>query len=256
MLEVIAHRGACFAAPENSLEAFELAIGEGCARIELDVQLTADGQVVICHDPSTARTTGEELEIEFSTLAELQRARMKNGEPLPTLDDACRMIAHRTTLDVELKGASPELPRRVLDVLDRYGMRDSTFITSFDATALRRLRHLGFAGRTGLLVGSTSLHVRQRAYEAWPFGGINEAGATDLVIHYRLVHPFLRRGLEARGLGLAVWTAIEDETKTIGERAALYRRLAQIGASGIIVARVAEARAVLGLDASGLATSA
>jgi glycerophosphoryl diester phosphodiesterase len=56
---VIAHRGASLYAPENTLPAFQLAILQGADAIELDVKLSADGQVVVIHDQTIDPTTGE-----------------------------------------------------------------------------------------------------------------------------------------------------------------------------------------------------
>lgn len=243
-MEWIAHRGAAFAAPENSLAAFEAAIDEGCDRIELDVQVTRDGVAVISHDATTEREGDRKVEIEFATADEVQSVRLRNGEPVPTFEQACEVIGDRAALDVELKSITDQTARQVLNALRAHGVEDDALVTSFDAPVLRRMKSMGFRGRLGLLVGSKSMNVRQRAYEAWPLAGIDTAAATDLVIHHMLAHKVLRRALDRRGLGLVLWTAVEDETKSEAARAALYRRLVKMDPVGAIVARIAEARSV------------
>ncbi len=69
---LIAHRGESVDAPENTLAAFDLAWKLGDDAIELDVHLSADGQIVVCHDANTLRTGGEKLVIKDQSLAALQ----------------------------------------------------------------------------------------------------------------------------------------------------------------------------------------
>jgi glycerophosphoryl diester phosphodiesterase len=71
---VIAHRGASGSAPENTLEAFELAVRQGADAFELDVRLTADGIPVVLHDPTLQRTTGRQGSVAGQTLAQLREA--------------------------------------------------------------------------------------------------------------------------------------------------------------------------------------
>ncbi len=244
-MEIIAHRGACFDAPENSLEAFRIAIDQDADRLELDIQIARDGVPIVCHDATTGRTGSRDIEIEFADSDEIRGITLSNGEPFPTLDELCAVAAGRVALDVELKATNDAVARSVLDTLAAHDLLDDALITSFDAQVLRRLRLLGFEGRTGLLIGSKSLNMRQRAYETWPMATLVEARATDLVIHHMLAHRALRSALRRRGLGLVLWTAVEDEDVPQDKRERLYRRLERIGADGVIVGRVAEARSVL-----------
>lgn len=82
---VIAHRGAMLKAPENSLEAFSIAVAEGARRIELDLRLSQDHQIFVCHDDHTARITSEPMFISQSSSQELLKLRLANGEPLGQL---------------------------------------------------------------------------------------------------------------------------------------------------------------------------
>jgi glycerophosphoryl diester phosphodiesterase len=240
MMELIAHRGACFEAPENSLEAFQVAMDQGACRIEFDVQLTRDGIPVVFHDPTTERLTDRRLEVEYSTLAELRELRLANGEPLPTLDDACALFAGKVEMDLEIKTSVPTAVAAIMKVLNRHHIGSDPFITSFDPTVLLGMQLAGFRGRRGLLIGSKSMNIRQRYYEAWPMSALVSSRSTDLVIHHMLAHRVLRREVERRGLGLSLWTSLEDEQKPEAQRRELYQKMVRMQPAGVIVARVAE----------------
>lgn len=118
----VAHRGLWTpdGAPENSLAAFQAACAGGYG-IELDVQLTADGEAVVFHDERLERMTGHEGRLRDHTVAELG-AMTLNGtdETIPTLADTLTMIGHRAMVFIELKtpfGEVGPLEKRVTDVL-------------------------------------------------------------------------------------------------------------------------------------------
>ena len=118
----VAHRGLWTpdGAPENSLAAFQAACAGGYG-IELDVQLTADGEAVVFHDERLERMTGREGRLRDHTAAELG-AMALNGtdETIPTLADTLTMIGHRAMVFIELKtpfGEVGPLEKRVTDVL-------------------------------------------------------------------------------------------------------------------------------------------
>ena len=100
----IAHRGLHGAAsPENSLSAFAAAVTAGYT-IELDVHLTADGEVVVFHDDTLTRMCGVEAVVEESTLAQLKALRLKNSEEsIPTLTECLNLINGQVPLLIEFK---------------------------------------------------------------------------------------------------------------------------------------------------------
>src|SRR5213075_2825191 len=105
-----AHRGASRKAPENTLAAFSRAIDDGADGIELDVRLTADGEIVVFHDSRLNRTTDGSGKIERCTLDELKRLSAGSwfhpvfgGESIPTLDQALELVRRRVGVNIELK---------------------------------------------------------------------------------------------------------------------------------------------------------
>ncbi|PVM82337.1 glycerophosphodiester phosphodiesterase [Caulobacter radicis] len=118
----IAHRGLWTpgGAPENSLAAFQAACAKGYS-IELDVQLTADGQAVVFHDDRLERLTGVEGRLRDHTAAELGAMKLSGtDETIPTLADALVVIGHRAMVQIELKtpfGEVGELEKKVSEIL-------------------------------------------------------------------------------------------------------------------------------------------
>jgi glycerophosphoryl diester phosphodiesterase len=118
----IAHRGlwAPGGAPENSLAAFQAACARGYA-IELDVQLTADGQAVVFHDDKLDRLTGVQGRLRDHTAADLGAMALSGtDETIPTLADALTVIGHRAMVYIELKtpfGEVGELEKVVSEIL-------------------------------------------------------------------------------------------------------------------------------------------
>ncbi len=147
--QVWAHRGASSEAPENSLAAFARAIAVGADGIELDVQRTADGILVVTHDETTDRLTGQPGQVAQLTLADLRRldfAAFWPDQPaviLPTLDevlDLCRNTSLR--INIELKNS--EVPYRgmekqVVGRVKAFGLQDQVIYSSFNPMSLWRL---------------------------------------------------------------------------------------------------------------------
>ena len=242
MTEVIAHRGAAFDAPENSIEAFEIAISQGADRLEFDVRNTTDGEVIVHHDATTERCGDRALSVESSSLAALREVKLANGESPPTLAEVCELARGRVGLDVEIKSESRILTEHVLDVLREHSMEEHAILTSFHRSVIQASRDAGFRGTAGLLVGSKSLKPAQRAFEAWPVRAMRNCGADALAIHHKLIHPILARRLRRDGHALYLWMSIEDEQEASESRADAYARIRRYQPTGMIVGRVSEAR--------------
>ncbi len=127
--------------PENSLAAFQHAVKRGYG-IELDLQLTADRQVVVFHDDTLTRVCGAEVKLSELTLAELSQYRLMGTEhAIPTFAQVLAMVAGRVPLLIELKGESgnTDLCLPVARMLDEY---DGPFmVESFNPLLLRWFKH-------------------------------------------------------------------------------------------------------------------
>jgi glycerophosphoryl diester phosphodiesterase len=159
----VAHRGASAYAPENTMEAFELALSQGVEALELDVHLTRDDEVAVIHDDTLDRTTSGRGPVRERTLRELQEldagvwfgARWR-GVRVPSLTEVLRAFGPRAWLDIEIKGgvrahwflgavaedatASVPLARRTIEEVAAAGALDRVVISSFGLEALRWVR--------------------------------------------------------------------------------------------------------------------
>ncbi|CAM3406805.1 glycerophosphodiester phosphodiesterase family protein [Halomonas lysinitropha] len=128
-VSVIAHRGSSLKAPENTMAAVEQAIRDRSDGIEIDVRLTADGEVVLYHDESLRRLAGDNRRVGALTRSELAEVDVGSwfgdpfiGEPIPGLDEVLATVRGRASLMIELKpdpGRELELVDAVLDDLER-----------------------------------------------------------------------------------------------------------------------------------------
>ena len=119
----IAHRGLHDKEhPENSISAFENAINEGYP-IELDVQMIADGTVIVFHDDSLSRLTDNDGYVKFLNKSDLEILTLKDSkEKIPTFEEVLDFVAGRTPILIEIKnqGKVGELEKKVVDILKNY----------------------------------------------------------------------------------------------------------------------------------------
>ena len=171
--QVWAHRGASGwdrqYAPENTLPAFQKAIEMGADGIELDVQLTKDGKVVVCHDERIDRTSRGHGWLKDFTLAELKR--IDFGKPhveygfveIPTLEEVLLLLQPSgLTLNIELKTGMiyyEGLEEKSVHLVQQYGMDERVIYSSFNHYSLEKLKKIHAGARIGLLMGEDFVEV-------------------------------------------------------------------------------------------------
>jgi glycerophosphoryl diester phosphodiesterase len=109
-VEIIAHRGASFDAPENTRAAVDLAWQQNADAAEIDIHVSRDGEIVVIHDDNTRRTTGLDAEVAALSLEELKKldagiwkGLQFAGESIPTLDEILALIPPGRRLFIEIK---------------------------------------------------------------------------------------------------------------------------------------------------------
>lgn len=224
MTRVIAHRGASAYAPENTLAAFELAARQGADMIELDVQRSADGVLVIFHDDTTKRWDGRTRLASECTLAELLALDI-GGAKVATLAETCVFAReHSMRMNVELKGAG--FGAEVAHMLRAERVEELVLISSFVETALMEFAAASPALPRAYLMGTDTYNPIVRAREAWPFGALERTGSAAWHPAYELpmlttLIPRVRKA----GFQVNVWT-VDD----VG----WMRKLVALDAEGII----------------------
>ncbi|MDH4162057.1 MAG: glycerophosphodiester phosphodiesterase [Nitrospirota bacterium] len=100
---IIAHRGYSSRALENSLEAFRLALSLPVDMIEFDIRRSRDNLLYVMHDERTGKTCDSDIDIERSLSTDIAKIKLRNGEPVPTLNDVLSLAAGRVGLNIEVK---------------------------------------------------------------------------------------------------------------------------------------------------------
>ena len=233
-VELIAHRGESYDAPENTMAAFRLAWEKKDRAIELDVRLTRDGKLVVGHDADTKRLAGTKRVIKESTLEELRSLDAGRfmgprwaGEKMPTLDEALATIPEGARCFIEIK-VGPEAIPALVESVRRSGKRpEQLAIISFRADAVaeakRRLPEI-----PAYFLSSFHLDTVTGAWQPSIDVLIDQAreiGADGLDLSWKgpLDRESARR-IKAAGLGLYVWT-VDDPDEA--------RRLIEAGVDGI-----------------------
>jgi glycerophosphoryl diester phosphodiesterase len=136
---VIGHRGSPHEALENSWSAFEKAIEAGAQRIELDVQQTKDGELVVVHDENLLRTAGVDAEIIDLNGEEIRKIKLNNGEAIPFIEEVIERILPRIELNIEIKGNTTEEAEKVAELVRASKREDKVIISSFRRVPLEFL---------------------------------------------------------------------------------------------------------------------
>ena len=162
---LVAHRGGAAVAPENTLEAFRSAVHTwGADMLEMDVRLSADGEVVVIHDPTVDRTTDGTGAVRDLTLAQVRALDAGGGERVPTLEEVVALArAHGVGILPETKAAHlyPGIEEKLVEALMAADVLDRAVIQSFQAASLERLRSLAPDARLCALYGRWRFDVRQ-----------------------------------------------------------------------------------------------
>lgn len=211
-----AHRGLHDAElPENSLSAIKKAADKGYG-IEFDVHLTSDGRLAVVHDDSLLRVCGADVKVAENSLEELRRHPLKNGEPIPSLEEVLLAVDGRTPLLIELKNDGNNgkaLVKACLAVLEDY--KGLYCIESFDPRVLLALKKQapdvvrGQLSRDFLKIGGGRFPTRLLLYSM-----IFNLGAKPDFVAYKLADEksIPCRLAKLAGIPLFFWTIKEKNT--------------------------------------------
>jgi glycerophosphoryl diester phosphodiesterase len=246
-MEIIAHRGASFDAPENTLAAVNLAWRQHADAVEVDVHLSGDGRLAVIHDDNTRRTAGLNRKVARQTMAELGaldagrwKDKGRHREKIPALEEVLASVPPGRRLFIEIKSHGsvvPELAR----ILKMSTCRPAQIVLiCFSFPAIRVLKQ-AFPEIEACWLAKLKRHWRTRRFPdaAKLIEKINGAGldGLDLKANKAITPAFVKKIHEA-GLKLYVWTVDSaDDAK----------KLAEIGVDGITTNRPGWLRARLGM---------
>jgi glycerophosphoryl diester phosphodiesterase len=224
--KVIGHRGAAGDAPENTLASFQLALEQGADGIELDIHLTKDGEIVVCHDPTIDRTTNGSGYIVEMQVAEIKRfdaggwfSQQYAGESIPTLAEVFDQVPDNIMINIEIKYSyKGQLETRLIDFLRKRNRFENVVISSFDHKCMQRIKKTERMAKIGLLyVANLIDHA----------GYANQLGVDVYSIHphYQLIEKDDVLKAKAAGLKVYPFTINSDED---------FRKMLDYGVSGII----------------------
>jgi glycerophosphoryl diester phosphodiesterase/membrane-associated phospholipid phosphatase len=226
-VSIIAHAGAQGHAPPNTMEAFEAALELGADTLEMDLQLTADGEVVTIHDGTVDRTTDGSGAVNELTLEEFQA--LDAGATWEADDGATpyrgQGVRHATlrevfdafpdtSLVIELKTDGGEaIIQPVVDLVDEHGRQDDVVVASFSEDYLRPVRQQLPGVTTNMPETETyAFYVRTLAglHPWWsPPGEVFQV--PEEFDGRRVVTPRFSRAAERLGVEVHVWTVNEPE---------------------------------------------
>jgi len=201
MAKIIGHRGAPADEPENTLRSFRRALAVGVAAVELDVQLTKDGRLVVIHDETLDRTTNGRGPVQDFTLAELKRLDAGRGESVPSLEEVFDLVQGQAHLMVELK--QPEAAGALLDFFQARRAFEFATVISFWHPAVKALKETEPRLNTGVLMVGCP---------ADPVGLARAARADTLALNYRYVNRDLVDAAHQQDIKVMVWNIDDPET--------------------------------------------
>ncbi len=211
---VWAHRGASGYAPENTLAAFQKAIDLKADGIELDVQMTKDGQLVIIHDETVNRVSDGKGEVKNFTYEEIKRLNVNKKYPeygavgIPSLEEVYRLIKDtELMINVELKNGIvfyENLEEKVMELTRRMGLEERVIYSSFNHYSVMKLKKLNPSIEAGFLYEDGHLDMPEYALKH----GV-EALHPAL---YNLQYPNFIQECRERSIKIRPWTVngIED----------------------------------------------
>lgn len=151
--KIIGHRGAAGHTSENTLASFERAFELGAQGIELDVHVSADGQVVVFHDHTLERKTNGRGALAHFPLTDLKKLRIDQTHSIPTLAEVFEVCADDCFINIEIKDpkATQSVVRMIAEQIKFGRNQDCILISSFDWQVLQSIRTMNNRIRLGVL---------------------------------------------------------------------------------------------------------
>ncbi|RMF56223.1 MAG: glycerophosphodiester phosphodiesterase [Calditrichaeota bacterium] len=219
---IFAHRGANSFAPENSLPAIEAALKLGCHGVEVDLRLTASGDVIVFHDRKLTRMTGCRGNVHQLSLDAIRQCYLEQNRNyiIPTLQEVLELVRDNSYLILDVKKESMRnngLEEKILNILKAFNLKDNIIISSFNPLVLKKFYHLAPEYRLGFI-------YRQRSHKFLS----NGTPIDSLHVYHRVLSRKYIHSLKERGFKIFAWTVDKERH---------FKRMLKIGVDGIITNR-------------------
>lgn len=231
--QIVAHRGSSKSAPENTLSAMQSAIDELADAVELDVQMTSDGVIVLGHDATLKRVAGVNRSIGSLTYDEIKELDVGSwfsqefaGERIPTLEEVLDLCNGKISLNIEIKnvGKDSSLPDEVVKLLLEKEMEEQCVITSTSLSYLKRVKEIKPQLRTGYIISAA-------------YGDFYSSEAIDFIsLRSGFVNEALMENVHGQGKAVMAWTVNAKSE---------MERLTMLGVDGIITDKPVLAREIV-----------
>jgi len=210
----VGHRGAAGLAAENSLDSFEQSLKHNVQMVELDVHLSKDNELIVIHDQTLNRTTDTKGKVCELTLEEIKKAKMKDGQSVPTLNEVINKINGRCGINIEIK--DKQAAELVIKEWERCGLDSNSLISSNHVSALQYVKKVQPDITTALIYYATRTYLNQFIFSiaswlAWPISKkiiLSRAKKADVKwinIAKEFLFPKFIKNLQAKGYKVGVW---------------------------------------------------
>jgi len=212
-MKIIGHRGARNEAPENTLEGFIHAYANGCIHFELDIQLSADQQLIVCHDKNLKRNGGVNFSIHRTSSRVLTRTDVRLNTPgwpnpcyVPRLEQVLDAVPNVKSWQFEVKTESRHaqiiLARKLVKLILDRGLSQHAAITSSHKHLLAYIKHYYPSIQTG--------YVAQWRHNR-PVISAAQLGCRVLVLNHKIASPSIIKRAHKRGIEVSCWTVNQLE---------------------------------------------
>jgi glycerophosphoryl diester phosphodiesterase len=213
----IAHMGASAYAPENTLRSIRKALKMNVNAVEVDVQASKDGHLIVFHDLTLKRVTKMNILVKDLTFSELKRINVGDGERIPTLEEVFQCILGKgVDLIIELK--VPGITQKVYHIIKKHGYVENVIVDSFFHKEIYKIKSLCKMLKTGIDLSCMPIDAVSLA---------QKAHADYILMEHEnlLFHADFPEYLHRNGIGVIVWTIDEID---------LLKKIVRMGVDGVM----------------------
>lgn len=208
MTKIFAHRGSSGTHPENTMVAYIEAERVGADGLEIDAQMTKDGELVVLHDERVDRTTNGNGWVKDFTLKELKKldagssfSKKYHAEKIPTLKEVLGWAkGNHLEINIELKTGLiqyPDLEERVIEMAEDFGLKDRIILSSFNHYSIEKIRDIDPSVETAIL-------YMEGLFEPWKYA--KAIGASGLHCYWQAAVPEMIEGAKKAGIAIRPFT--------------------------------------------------